>query len=143
MHTIHRITASIALSAGTLVAGCSSGFETSGIVLDGDGKPLAKAVVTLFDGISPDFGFSTPVSDDGTFTAGISTAPGIERFRMVTSCDGYHDDERIVYSDDNASHRIVLSRLPAQKDVELNSVGIQVLLDEDSVRFVPDTTAGG
>lgn len=143
MHTIHRITASIALTAATLVVGCSSGFETFGVVLDGDGEPLAKAVVTLFDGISPDFGFSTPVSDDGTFKAGISTAPGVERFRMVTSCDGYHDDERFVYSDDDTSHRIVLLRLTAQEDFNLNSVGIHVSVDEGSVQFLPNTTEGG
>lgn len=135
MHQLPQVVTAILIAAVSLSVGCSSMFETRGVVLNGDGDPLPTATVCLYDGISPEFDDFQPVSADGKFTVGISTGAGVERFRLVTRCPGFHDDERFVYRNEGETHRIVLSRLPT----ELRSVGTHILLDEGSVRFVPDT----
>ena len=139
MLCLRQSTAAFAIAMISLIAGCSSGFETSGIVLDGDGNPLSYATVCLYDFISPEFDDFQPVLADGKFLIGISTGAGVDRFRLVTRCPGYHDDERLVYRDDDIIHRIVLSRLPVKDDIESGSVGIETVLDEASVKFVPET----
>lgn len=108
----------------SLVAGCSSWFGTSGVVLDGEGKALRDATVGLFEIVSteipgPEFETFQGVLADGSFEISISTGAGVDHFLLLTKCPGYHDDERRIHRDVNVAHRIVLSRLPVDGETEL------------------------
>lgn len=95
------------------LAGCSRHYDFAGVVLDGDGRPIANATFAIGpdDWPKPDwFDDSTVSASDGTFRTGWGSATGVSHFRFITRCDGYIDDDRIVKAD-TLDLRIVLTRI--------------------------------
>lgn len=130
-------------------AGCSRAYEFAGVVLDGNGVPIAGATFALapHGTNEPNLTDSDAVSAaDGTFTAGWCCIPDVDFFILTTSCDGYVDDVRIVTADES-SIRIVLARDLGDNvslDMrELPAFGTRVLHEEGAIRFIPDDENGG
>lgn len=113
-----------------LVAGCSSITRIAGTVVDGDGLPIASAVVrmTMVDNA---YRMTTTTSaDDGTFQIGISHGSGVKTFGLIVECDGYRTDRRAIYADDENDYRIVLERRPSG-NVGLTAEVVEALGEPD------------
>ena len=94
------------------VSGCSRVYLFDGLVVDGDGQPIAGATIIVYphDWERPSFERSDGTSDDdGSFEANWGNAVGVEYFRMVVSKDGYKEHERLVEADAR-DLRIVMER---------------------------------
>jgi hypothetical protein len=97
------------------VTSCSRVYQFAGIVIDGDGQPIAGATFAInpHDWDEPDsFDSHDRSAEDGTFETGWGSAVGVEFFRFKTRCDGFVEDERIVEADAK-NLRIVLAREPS------------------------------
>jgi hypothetical protein len=94
------------------VPGCSRLYDFDGIIVDGDGAPVAGASVTLYphDWERPtQLGGNGESGDDGKFEATWGNAVGVDYFRIVISADGYRESEQLVEADQK-NLRIVLER---------------------------------
>lgn len=123
-------------------------FETSGVVLDGDGNPLANATVGLYEIVStdtprPEVEAFQDVLADGSFSIRISTGAGVDHFLLVVACPGYHDDERPIHRDDYGTHRIVLSRFSDDVKSELPIIVDDTLMGDASVKSIPIVSNDG
>jgi hypothetical protein len=93
-------------------AGCSRAYNFSGIVVDGDGLPIAGASFAIqpHDWNEPDWFDPKQLSgDDGRFSTGWGSAVGVEFFKFTTAKEGFDNDVRLVEAD-ATDIRIVLSR---------------------------------
>ena len=106
------------------VSGCSQLYLFDGIVVDGDGQPIANATIVVYPlgwkRSSQNLGGGTS-NNDGTFEANWSTAVGVEYFRMIVSKDGYQEHLRLVEAD-KKNLRIVLERSVSAEDEDGNTL---------------------
>ena len=108
----YRLSSFLIASFCCIVASCSRHYDFGGVVLDGDGRPIAGATFAMnpSDWPKPDWSDPNIVSGaDGAFRTGWGSATGVTFFRFTTRCQGYDPDCRIVRGDD-VDLRIVLSR---------------------------------
>lgn len=93
-------------------AGCGRLYNFSGIVVDGDGLPIAGASFAIqpHDWNEPEWFDPEELSgSDGYFSAHWGQAPGVEFFKFTTAKEGFDNDVRLVEAD-ATDIRIVLSR---------------------------------
>lgn len=95
--------------------GCSRGYHFSGVVLDGNAAPIPGAKIFVVphqrDVNLGDFSQASANAvsqDNGEFEASYCCTPGYDYFLLITSCDGYLDDVRIV-SAETTGIRVVLA----------------------------------
>ena len=100
----------------TAATGCSRGYNFAGVVLDGNAAPIpgAKIFVVPHE-VDIELGDLSQADadalsqDNGEFEASYCCTPGYEYFLLITSCDGYLDDVRII-SAETTDIRVVLAR---------------------------------
>lgn len=95
-----------------VLPGCSRLYHFDGVIVDGDGAPIAGATVTLYphDWDRPSqLGGDGESDEDGKFEATWGNAVGVEYFNMVITADGYRESELLVAAD-RKNLRIVLQR---------------------------------
>ena len=103
----------------TTVSGCSRVYLFDGIVVDGDGQPIADATIVVYphDWKRPSHDLADGISNsDGSFEAIWGSAVGVEYFHMVVTKDGYREHLRLVEADEKEL-RIVLERSTHAEDV--------------------------
>jgi len=94
------------------VTGCSRVYYFEGEIVDGDGAPIAGALVNIYphDWARQEFGRADGISEeDGSFKAEWGSAVGVEYFNMVVSKDRYREQVQLVRADAK-NLRIVMQR---------------------------------
>ena len=94
------------------VCGCSRTYTFTGIIVDGEGKPVGGATIVVYPvdwnrPVVPEKGATSKA--DGNFTANWGHAVGIKYFSLVVTGDGFMKQVRIV-SADQRGIRVVLEK---------------------------------